>query len=119
MIGAFPLPVNANQEIADDFLVQEQSGSVGRRLPYVGRMDAEVGLRDVRQNASDIVRRVEAGESFVVTVSGRPAARLIPVGGRRWRRWDEVAAVLAGPGAPELATGSTGDTIDPFERPQQ
>jgi prevent-host-death family protein len=89
-------------------------------LPYVGWMDAEVGLRDVRQNASDIVRRVEAGESFVVTVSGRPAARLIPVGGRRWRRWDEVAAVLGGNGSPDLAPDLAGDAaIDPFERPQQ
>jgi prevent-host-death family protein len=66
-------------------------------------MDAEVGLRDLRQNASDLVRRVEAGESIVVTVSGRPAARLVPIGGRRWRRWEQVADVLRGPGAPDLA----------------
>jgi prevent-host-death family protein len=63
----------------------------------------EVGLRELRQNASDVVRRVEAGESFVVTVSGRPAARLVPTSGRRWRRYDEVADVLGGPGAATLA----------------
>jgi prevent-host-death family protein len=82
-------------------------------------MDAEVGLRDLRQNASDVVRRVEAGESFVVTVSGRPAARLTPVGGRRWRRWDEVAAVLSGPGEPDLAqdlAAAPDALLDPFER---
>jgi prevent-host-death family protein len=85
-------------------------------------MDAEVGLRDIRQNASDVVRRVQAGESFVVTVSGRPAARLVPIGGRRWRRWDEVAAVLGGSGAPELAVdlAKTNDALlDPFDGQQQ
>jgi prevent-host-death family protein len=30
-----------------------------------------VGLRELRQQANEIVRRVEAGESSVVTVSGR------------------------------------------------
>jgi prevent-host-death family protein len=63
----------------------------------------EVGLRELRQNASEVVRRVEAGESFTVTVSGRPAAQLVPAGGRRWRRYDQVADVLAGAGAPGLA----------------
>jgi prevent-host-death family protein len=37
-----------------------------------------VGLRELRQDASDLVRRVEAGEVIEVTVSGRLAARLIP-----------------------------------------
>src|SRR6266566_537840 len=39
-----------------------------------------VGLRELRQNASDIVRRVEAGDTVTVTVSGRPAARIVPTG---------------------------------------
>jgi prevent-host-death family protein len=85
-------------------------------------VDAEVGLRDLRQNASDVVRRVEAGESVVVTVSGRPAARLVPIGGRRWRRWDEVAAVLGGPGAPDLAhdlAAADDALLDPFEAQHQ
>jgi prevent-host-death family protein len=41
-----------------------------------------VGLRELRQNASDIVRRVQAGDTVTVTVSGRPAARIIPAGRR-------------------------------------
>ena len=83
---------------------------------------AEVGLRDLRQNASEFVRRVEAGESFTVTVSGRPAARLVPVGGRSWRRYDEVAGVLGGPGAPGLETDRKAlddggsEPSDPFSR---
>lgn len=35
-------------------------------------------MRELRQNASAVLRRVAAGESFVVTDRGRPVARLIP-----------------------------------------
>ena len=56
-----------------------------------------VGLRRLRQRASDLVRRVEAGEEVTITVAGRPSARLVPVSPRTWRRWDEVAGLFAGP----------------------
>lgn len=75
-------------------------------------------MRNLRQNASDVVRRVEAGERVTVTVSGRPAAQLVPVGGRLWRRYDQVAEVLSGPGAPALAEDldMLGDlSRDPFD----
>jgi len=54
----------------------------------------EVGLREMRQNASDLVRRAEAGERLVITVSGRPAAVLGPAAPRAWRPWNEVADVF-------------------------
>ena len=38
-----------------------------------------VGIRELRQRASDILRRVEAGETFEVTDRGRPIARLSPI----------------------------------------
>lgn len=53
-----------------------------------------IGLRELRQHASDIVRRVEAGETVTVTVSGRPAARIVPVGRSSWRRWPDIAAIF-------------------------
>ena len=53
-----------------------------------------VGLRELRQNASDIVRRVQAGETVTVTVSGRPAARIIPAGRRAWIRWNDIAGLF-------------------------
>jgi prevent-host-death family protein len=42
-----------------------------------------VGVRELRQNLSVYLRRVERGESLVVTEHGRPVARLgpLPVGG--------------------------------------
>ena len=55
------------------------------------------GLRELRQNASDLVRQAEAGETITVTVSGREVAELGPVRRDRWRTWTDVAAVFAGP----------------------
>ncbi len=56
-----------------------------------------VGLRELRQDASDLVRRVEAGEEITITVSGRPSARLVPAGPRMWRSWTEIADLFRGP----------------------
>ncbi|MGH3322483.1 MAG: type II toxin-antitoxin system Phd/YefM family antitoxin [Streptosporangiaceae bacterium] len=56
-----------------------------------------VGLRELRQQASELVRRVEAGEEITITVAGRPSARLVPTPPQRWRRWDEVAELFHGP----------------------
>lgn len=61
-----------------------------------------IGLRELRQNASEVIRRVEAGQIVTVTVNGRPTAELAPLPGRRWRTWDQVRDVLSGAGAPEL-----------------
>jgi prevent-host-death family protein len=58
---------------------------------------AVVGLRELRQDASELVRRVEAGEEMVITVSGREAARLVPATPRSWRRWNEISDLFTGP----------------------
>jgi prevent-host-death family protein len=60
-----------------------------------------VGLRELRQQASELIRRVEDGEELVVTVSGRPSARLVPVAPRTWRHMDEVAELFDGPADPD------------------
>ncbi|MGH3478807.1 MAG: type II toxin-antitoxin system Phd/YefM family antitoxin [Nocardioidaceae bacterium] len=54
-----------------------------------------VGLRELRQSASDLVRRVEAGEEITISVAGRPSARLVPIRPKAWRSYDEVADVFA------------------------
>jgi prevent-host-death family protein len=38
-----------------------------------------VGVRELRQRASELLRRVEAGETFEVTDRGRPVAVLGPL----------------------------------------
>lgn len=54
-----------------------------------------MGIRELRQQTSELVRRASAGEEVVVAVSGYPAARLGPLAGRRWRRGSDVAGLLA------------------------
>ncbi len=49
----------------------------------------------MRQQASDLVRRAEAGERITVTVSGRAAAELGPArGGRTWRAMADLDALF-------------------------
>lgn len=38
-----------------------------------------IGIRELRQRASEFLRRVEAGETFEVTDRGRPVALLSPI----------------------------------------
>ena len=59
-----------------------------------------VGLRELRQDASELVRRVEAGEEFTITVAGRPSARLIAAHTQQWRTYDAVAELFNGQGDP-------------------
>jgi prevent-host-death family protein len=40
---------------------------------------ATVGVRELRQRASELLRRVEAGETIEVTDRGRPVAVLAPL----------------------------------------
>jgi prevent-host-death family protein len=78
----------------------------------------EVGLREVRQNASELVRRAQAGERLTITVSGRPAATLGPVDVASWVTWEAVAEVFAGPGDPDRNADRDrldGSLRDPWE----
>jgi len=42
---------------------------------------AIIPQRELRNNVGAVLRRAEAGESFVVTVDGRPVAQLGPLAG--------------------------------------
>lgn len=70
----------------------------------------EVGLRELRQNASDLVRRVQDGEEITITVAGRPGARLVPAAPHTWRQWTDIADLFTGPIDPEWDTDR--DLID-------
>ena len=42
-------------------------------------MTAQVGVRALQQHASEVVRRVVAGETLEITDRGRPVAHLVPL----------------------------------------
>ena len=56
-----------------------------------------VGIRELRQDASQLVKRVEQGERIDITVAGRLTARMVAVAPKQWQAWDAVAEVFAGP----------------------
>ncbi|MGF1597264.1 MAG: type II toxin-antitoxin system Phd/YefM family antitoxin [Acidimicrobiales bacterium] len=60
-----------------------------------------IGLRELRQDASDLVRRVENGEEIDITVSGRLAARLVPATAKRWQQWSDVCDLFTGQPDPD------------------
>ena len=78
----------------------------------------DIPARELRNDVSAVLRRVEAGEHLRVTISGRPVAELVPLatrprsiaweafvaGSHRWRADPELAAELA-----ELLPGTTDD----------
>ena len=55
----------------------------------------QVGVRELRQDASGVLREVKAGMSVEVTEHGRPIARIIPIVASNWE--DLFAAGLALP----------------------
>lgn len=70
---------------------------------------ASVGLRELRQNASELVRRAERGEEIVITVAGRAGARLVPAAPRAWRRSTDIAELFNGP--PDMDWDADRDAI--------
>lgn len=76
-----------------------------------------VGLRELRQNASDLLRRVEAGEHVTITVAGRASARLVPASNRTWRSWSDIQDLFDGPADPSWDLDRNlidPELIDPF-----
>lgn len=53
--------------------------------------------KELRNQIGEVLRRVEAGESLIVTVAGRPVAELSPAARRRWVTGDALASVWRGP----------------------
>ncbi|MHB8620119.1 MAG: type II toxin-antitoxin system Phd/YefM family antitoxin [Chloroflexota bacterium] len=78
----------------------------------------DIPVRELRNDVSAVLRRVEAGERLRVTVSGRPVAELVPLpkrprsspwdvfiqGSDRWRADPGLASELA-----DLLPGTTDD----------
>jgi prevent-host-death family protein len=70
--------------------------------------DRTIPQRELRNNVGAVLRAAEAGETFTVTVHGRPVARVVPVGDADRPRTDvdrmSLRRILAGPLDRNLAT---------------
>jgi len=69
--------------------------------------DRTIPQRELRNNVGAVLRAAEAGETFTVTVRGRPVARLVPVGDADRPRTDvdrsSLRRILAAPLDQDLA----------------
>ncbi|MGH3720367.1 MAG: type II toxin-antitoxin system prevent-host-death family antitoxin [Pseudonocardiaceae bacterium] len=82
------------------------------------RRMTEIPLRELRNDTSDVLRRVEDGERFTVTVSGRPVAQLVPLPRRkRYLTWDKLIAAQADPGLYGELREMLPDTTDDIDVP--
>jgi prevent-host-death family protein len=55
-----------------------------------GSIEPQVGIRELKDNASAVIRRVAAGETIQITDRGRAVARIVPLRGEDdW--WDRMA----------------------------
>lgn len=71
-----------------------------------------VGVRELRQRASELLRLVEAGETIQVTDRGRPVAVLAPLPDRG--RLEQLRAT----GDVTVAASSLDDLADPLVTPR-
>lgn len=94
-------------------------------------MSVEIRQSDLRNDNAAVMRRVAEGESFVVTVNGRPVADVVPhqrgTGRRRFVPVAELAEVFAEDPVPDPAEWQADlaaadeffgpdDLADPFDR---
>jgi len=73
--------------------------------------------KELRNQVAQVLRRVEAGESLLVTVAGRPVAQLSPAARSTWVSGERLAAVWRGPAPRSLdddLTGLAAALVDPF-----
>jgi prevent-host-death family protein len=79
-----------------------------------------IGVRELRQNASGVLREVEAGETTTVTVAGRPVAKIVPILGDNWVPWERAKLVFSTPTDPEWDAQrrelGTEELSDPWDR---
>ena len=59
-------------------------------------MSRTITQRELRDESDDIMRRLEAGETFVITRRGVPIGELVPIRRRRFAPRGEIAAAFGG-----------------------
>jgi len=73
---------------------------------------ADIPARELRNDVSAVLRRVEAGERLRVTVSGRPVAELVPLPSKPTSiPWEQFRESLQGALADSGLTGQLAELI--------
>src|SRR6478609_8736157 len=86
--AAWPAPGDRRQAPGQHRLLQ----------PAYNRRMTEVASRELRNDTAGLIKRAAAGEDIVITVNGKPAARLTalagPTGRRKWLPREELIEML-------------------------
>jgi prevent-host-death family protein len=77
------------------------------------RVVPDLPQRELRNNVSAVLRAAEAGETYTVTVDGRPVAQLGPYRPRQWLSAEQVRSLLATPTDPGLVDSVAEHDVDP------
>lgn len=62
----------------------------------VGEVSSEISQRELRNNSGDVMRRLDEGETFIVTRNGVPVGELVPLRRRRFVNGPALAAAFRG-----------------------
>jgi antitoxin (DNA-binding transcriptional repressor) of toxin-antitoxin stability system len=73
-------------------------------------MSRTITQRELRDDSDDIMRQLEAGETFVITRRGMPVGELVPIRRRRFASRAEIAAAFGG--APRIDVDQLRSDLD-------
>lgn len=54
----------------------------------------QVGIRELRQEASKLIVKVKAGETIIVTEWGKPVAKLVPIEETSWQDLIDAGLII-------------------------
>jgi prevent-host-death family protein len=84
---------------------------------YYNGQVTTIPQRELRNRVSEVLRRAEQGEEFLITIDGRPVAELGPHRRRRWVPRDRLRGLMANQATPTLLDdlrrlgGELGDSV--------
>ena len=82
---------------------------------YIALVATIINQRELRNSSGDIMRRLDAGETFIVTRNGEPVGELVPLRRHRYVSKAVVAAAFAG--APSIDAARFRGDIEAFADP--
>ncbi|MCL1898159.1 MAG: type II toxin-antitoxin system prevent-host-death family antitoxin [Micrococcales bacterium] len=80
-----------------------------------------ISVGHLRQNPTQMLRQVQAGQTYVITNHGVPVAQVAPIKQHRWVKYEDVKDVLSQPETTGWAEDlrkqrAETDMLDPWDR---